>query len=227
MHCERIRRRKGLIWRGFCISLPFDGRLDMTSDVQVSVILPYFEGERWVGRSAASVLNQAGVPFELVVVDDGSGMPAESAARLLSDSRVRCFRIPHAGKGAALNFGAGQGAGRAALLYRPGRHHAAGPPGKTGPGDAVEPLCRRRLFRLRARIRRRAVHRPVREPAGRRQRMPPGHGHGPGARDHADDHDPQGRLPADRRVFRGSRADGTRRRRVFRASLRLRRKSPL
>jgi glycosyltransferase involved in cell wall biosynthesis len=80
----------------------------MTSDVQVSVILPYFEGERWVGRSATSVLNQGGVSFELIIVDDGSDMPAKPDDRLLSDTRVRYYRIPHAGKGAALNFGAEQ-----------------------------------------------------------------------------------------------------------------------
>lgn len=86
----------------------------MTSDVQVSVILPYYEGERWIGRSAASVLSQEGVPFELVVVEDGPAIPAGLAARFLSDARVRRFRISHAGKGAALNFGAGQA--RADLL---------------------------------------------------------------------------------------------------------------
>lgn len=79
----------------------------MTSDVQVSVILPYYEGERWIGRSAASVLSQEGVPFELVVVEDGPAIPAGLAARFLSDARVRRFRISHAGKGAALNCGAG------------------------------------------------------------------------------------------------------------------------
>lgn len=86
----------------------------MRSDVRVSVILPYYEGERWIGRSAASVLSQDGVPFELIVVEDGSAIPAGASARLLSDARVRLFRIPHAGKGAALNFGAGQA--RADLL---------------------------------------------------------------------------------------------------------------
>jgi glycosyltransferase involved in cell wall biosynthesis len=86
----------------------------MTSDLQVSVILPYYEGERWIGRSAASVLGQAAVPFELIVVEDGSAIPDGAAGGLLSDVRVRRFRIPHAGKGAALNFGAGQA--RAGLL---------------------------------------------------------------------------------------------------------------
>ena len=86
----------------------------MTSEVQVSVILPYYEGERWIGRSAASVLSQAAVPFELIVVEDGSAIPDGAAGGLLSDVRVRRFRIPHAGKGAALNFGAGQA--RAGLL---------------------------------------------------------------------------------------------------------------
>ena len=86
----------------------------MTSDVQVSVILPYYEGECWIGRSAASVLSQAAVPFELIIVEDGSAIPDGAAGRLLSDARVRRFRIPHAGKGAALNVGAGQA--RADLL---------------------------------------------------------------------------------------------------------------
>ena len=86
----------------------------MTSDLQVSVILPYYEGERWIGRSAASVLGQAAVPFELIVVEDGSAIPDGAAGGLLSDVRVRRFRIAHAGKGAALNFGAGQA--RAGLL---------------------------------------------------------------------------------------------------------------
>lgn len=86
----------------------------MTRDVQVSVILPYYEGERWIGRSAASVLSQAAVPFELIIVEDGSSIPDGSTGGPLSDERVRRFRISHAGKGAALNFGAGQA--RADLL---------------------------------------------------------------------------------------------------------------
>jgi len=91
-----------------------EGELDMTSGVQVSVILPYYEGERWIGRSVASVLGQAGVPLELIIVEDGSAIPDGTADGPLSDPRVRRFRIPHAGKGAALNFGAGRA--RADLL---------------------------------------------------------------------------------------------------------------
>ncbi len=86
----------------------------MTSEIQLSVILPYYEGECWIGRSAASVLIQAAVPFELILVEDGSAIPDGAAGRLLSDARVRRYRIPHAGKGAALNVGAGQA--RADLL---------------------------------------------------------------------------------------------------------------
>ncbi len=86
----------------------------MTSDLQVSVILPYYEGERWIGRSAASVLSQAAADFELIIVEDGSAIPDGAADGPLSNPRVRRFRIPHAGKGAALNFGAGQA--RADLL---------------------------------------------------------------------------------------------------------------
>jgi glycosyltransferase involved in cell wall biosynthesis len=102
--------------------LPFvikDGRPDSTGDIerkqeetriimnpQVSVILPYYEGEKWLRRSLDSVRAQEGVSFEIIVVDDGSVHPAASVLSTLHDERIRTCRISHAGKGAALNSGA-------------------------------------------------------------------------------------------------------------------------
>ena len=44
----------------------------MAGKPQISVILPFFEGGRWLGRSVPSVLAQEGLSFELLVIDDGS-----------------------------------------------------------------------------------------------------------------------------------------------------------
>jgi len=90
------------------------GKWDITADPRVSIILPYYEGPRWIGRSAASALGQQGIPFELILVDDGSTEPAEPHVHGLRDDRLRCLRIDHAGKGAALNAGAARA--RADLL---------------------------------------------------------------------------------------------------------------
>jgi len=81
---------------------------------QVSVILPCYEGERWLRRAIESVTAQAGVFWELVVVDDGSSLSPKEIVQSFRDERIRFYRIPHAGKGAALNRGAAES--RAGLL---------------------------------------------------------------------------------------------------------------
>jgi len=80
----------------------------MAGKPQISVILPFFEGGRWLGRSVPSVLAQEGVSFELLVVDDGSRSSPAEQLQSFRDGRVRFIRIDHAGKGAALNIGAGE-----------------------------------------------------------------------------------------------------------------------
>jgi glycosyltransferase involved in cell wall biosynthesis len=73
---------------------------------QISILLPYFQGERWLLRSINSVRAQEGIDWELIIIDDGSVQSPEALIRSLDDFRIRLFRIQHAGKGAALNKGA-------------------------------------------------------------------------------------------------------------------------
>ncbi len=75
------------------------------TEPHVSVILPYYEGERWLRRTIGSVIAQAGVSWELVIVDDGSQAAPDGMIRSMRDERIRFLRIDHAGKGAALNRG--------------------------------------------------------------------------------------------------------------------------
>jgi glycosyltransferase involved in cell wall biosynthesis len=79
----------------------------------VSVIIPAYNGERFIGRTLKSVLSQTHEPLEVVVVDDGSTdktplIVEEAAAR---DSRIRRFRIQNSGVAAARNFGINQARG--------------------------------------------------------------------------------------------------------------------
>jgi glycosyltransferase involved in cell wall biosynthesis len=72
---------------------------------KVSVILPYYEGLRWLRRTVDSVRRQTEPAWELIIVDDGSSQGPDEALQGLDDVRIRLIRIPHSGKGAALNRG--------------------------------------------------------------------------------------------------------------------------
>jgi glycosyltransferase involved in cell wall biosynthesis len=76
------------------------------TEPKVSIILPFYEGESWLTRSMGSVLSQDGVPFELLIVDDGSSRSPVDLVLSVHDERIHLYRIDHAGKGAALNCGA-------------------------------------------------------------------------------------------------------------------------
>jgi len=72
---------------------------------RVSIVLPYYEGRRWLARAVDSIRRQTEPGWELLIVDDGSVDAAPGALYGIHDPRVRWLRIAHAGKGAALNQG--------------------------------------------------------------------------------------------------------------------------
>ena len=72
---------------------------------QVSVILPYYEGQEWVRHAVQSVQAQQEVIWELVIVDDGSKHSPDAIIQTINDERILFIKKDHAGKGAALNRG--------------------------------------------------------------------------------------------------------------------------
>jgi glycosyltransferase involved in cell wall biosynthesis len=74
------------------------------AEAQVSVIVPVFNGERYLAEALGSVRSQSYSELELIVVDDGSTDSTPDILRTMGD-RVRCVRRPHAGVAAALNHG--------------------------------------------------------------------------------------------------------------------------
>ncbi|HVB32203.1 MAG TPA: glycosyltransferase family 2 protein [Gemmatimonadaceae bacterium] len=79
----------------------------------VSVFIPAYNAEAFLGRTLASVSRQTYRNIEIVVVDDGStdgtaGVIAEAARR---DRRIRAVPGPHRGTAAARNLGASMTAG--------------------------------------------------------------------------------------------------------------------
>jgi glycosyltransferase involved in cell wall biosynthesis len=70
----------------------------------VSVIIPCHNASATVAQAVESVLDQKGVPFEVIVVDDGSTDGSLERLRLFG-SRIRLESVTHRGAAAARNHG--------------------------------------------------------------------------------------------------------------------------
>jgi glycosyltransferase involved in cell wall biosynthesis len=78
----------------------------------VSVILPCYDGARWISDAIKSVLAQTYEDFELVIVNDGSTDDSEKiVASYLSDKRVRYICQENKGFSAAINRGTKESSG--------------------------------------------------------------------------------------------------------------------
>lgn len=73
----------------------------------ISVLMPCFNGARWLAESIESVLNQTLTAFELIIVDGGSsdGSINIIKAYIEKDSRIILFERPGLGLSASLNLG--------------------------------------------------------------------------------------------------------------------------
>ena len=77
----------------------------MATRPKVSVIIPAYNHERYVGAAIESVLNQTLESFELIVVDDGSTDGTADIVAGYTDARVRLIRQENRGTAATLNRG--------------------------------------------------------------------------------------------------------------------------
>ena len=88
----------------------------MADDPLVSVIIPTYNRERYLGEATQSVFDQTFTSFELLIVDDGSDDGTPALVQRSADPRVHYIRQPHQGVSAAMN--AGMRAARGALVAR-------------------------------------------------------------------------------------------------------------
>ncbi len=88
----------------------------MSDQIQVSVIVPSFDHERFVVAAVRSALEQEGVMHEVIAIDDGSsdGSPAQLEA--IRDPRLRVLRHENRGLSRTLNRGLQEARGRFAKM---------------------------------------------------------------------------------------------------------------
>lgn len=90
----------------------------------VTVVVPLFQTERYIGETLASVLAQSFADFEVIVVDDGSTDRGPAIARTTGDARIRVVTQRNRGLAGARNTGIRNASGRyIALLDADDRWH--------------------------------------------------------------------------------------------------------
>lgn len=72
---------------------------------KVSVIIPAYNNERYIGESVQSVLDQTFKDLEVIVVDDGSIDGTAATVRGMTDPRIRLISKPNGGQASARNLG--------------------------------------------------------------------------------------------------------------------------
>lgn len=105
---EALRKRFGWpwLWPGSVASDASPGESVGGADPRVSIVLPTYNGVRYLSESIESCLNQSYRNLELLVVDDGSSADVRSVVSRFADARMRYFRHErNQGIAASLNTG--------------------------------------------------------------------------------------------------------------------------
>jgi hypothetical protein len=82
-------------------------------NADVTVVMPVYNGERFVGDAIESMLSQSWTDFQLLIIDDGSTDDTPALIESYRDPRVRTVRhAENAGLAASLNEGLERASGR-------------------------------------------------------------------------------------------------------------------
>lgn len=75
------------------------------NEIQVSVLMPAYNTEKYIGEAIQSVLDQTFTCFELLIVNDGSTDGTEAIIHSFRDPRIVLINQPNGGVSKALNTG--------------------------------------------------------------------------------------------------------------------------
>jgi len=77
----------------------------MSRPVDITVLMPVYNGEKYLREAIDSILSQSHAHFEFLIVNDGSTDRSEEIIRSYDDPRIRLITRENGGVSAALNTG--------------------------------------------------------------------------------------------------------------------------
>lgn len=83
----------------------------------VSVIVPVYNNENYIGRCIQSLLSQDYTDYEIIVVNDGSTDGTIEKIEAFNSDKIRLFTIKNSGPSAARNYGIGKCSEKSDYLF--------------------------------------------------------------------------------------------------------------
>ncbi|MDR1611101.1 MAG: glycosyltransferase family 2 protein, partial [Candidatus Symbiothrix sp.] len=77
----------------------------MEYSVKISVLMPVFNGEKYIAEAVDSILNQTFTDFEFIIVNDGSTDSTSNILAGYNDKRIKLVTLKHEGLVYCLNKG--------------------------------------------------------------------------------------------------------------------------
>src|SRR5688572_15441516 len=77
----------------------------MTERPTLSVIVPVYNMERYIGQCLSTILSLQDLSMEVIVIDDGSTDGTNAVLESFADTRLKVLRERHGGVSAARNAG--------------------------------------------------------------------------------------------------------------------------
>ncbi len=73
------------------------------SNPKVSIIIPLYNHEQYIGECLRSVLEQSYQDYEVIIIDDGSKDKSGDIVKSLKDARIKYFHQKNEGAHNAIN----------------------------------------------------------------------------------------------------------------------------
>lgn len=84
----------------------------MNKNIEISVLMPAYNAEKFIEEAIRSVLNQTFTNFEFIIVNDGSTDSTEQIIQSFTDQRIKYLKQQNEGLASALNKGLQQATGK-------------------------------------------------------------------------------------------------------------------
>jgi len=78
----------------------------------ISIIIPVYNGEKYIKKCLDSVINQTKKEIEIIVINDGSTDNTEECIKLFNDDRIKYFKNTNHGIGYSRNYGISKSRGK-------------------------------------------------------------------------------------------------------------------